>query len=148
MALRNGWQRNAKPLETFLKSRMGSDSKGPPPFTAAELAIVEARKQFQWRVVGIAPNNDLQFEIHNGSRMTLPFLTVGIRGKHRSPNTGELLGAAFLSIGAIRPGETKLVEHGCYKEYVSPQDTVVFDAPDPGPEDRDQYWEFRMINHQ
>ena len=39
--------------------------KGPSPFSEKEKAIVEARKQFRWRVVGIAPSGDLKFEICN-----------------------------------------------------------------------------------
>lgn len=46
-------------------------------------------------------------------------------------------------MGLIGPGETRVVEPGCYKEFVAPEDTEVFDLPDPGPEDREQYWEFR-----
>lgn len=106
-------------------------------------AIVKARKQFRWRVVGVAPNKDLRFEIHNGSAMTLPYLSVGVRGKLRPPKHGPLNGRVFLPVGPIRPGETKVVEFGCYKKLISPEDTEAFALPDPGPEDREQYWEFR-----
>jgi hypothetical protein len=110
-----------------------------------ELAILEARKHFRWRVVGVASNEDLQFEIHNGSTITLPYLSVGIRGTLRPQNRGPgpLHGGLFLAVSSILPGETKIVEYDCYKKYVIPETTEVFEVPEPGPEDRNQYWEFR-----
>ena len=127
----------------FKKKEWDAIEKGPSPFTDHEQAIVEARKQFRWRVVGVAPNEDLRFEIHNGSATTLPYLSVGVRGKLRPPKNGPLNGGAFLPIASIRPGETKVVEFDCYKKFIAPAVTEVFALPDPGPEDREQYWEFR-----
>jgi len=127
----------------FKKKEWETIVKGPPPFTEQEQAIVEARKRFRWRVVGVAPNEDLCFEIHNGSAMTLPYLSVGVRGKMRPPTTSSLNGGAFLPVASILPGETKVVEFDCYKELFAPEDTEVFALPDPEPEDRDRYWEFK-----
>jgi hypothetical protein len=76
--------------------------------------------------------------------MILPYLSIGVCGKMRPPNTGPLKGGAYLPVASIRPGETKVVEKGCYKEFIAPQDVEVFALPDPGPEDREQYWEFRI----
>lgn len=129
----------------FKKKEWEAIEKGPPPFTDHEQAIVAARKLFQWRVVGIALNEDLRFEIHNGSAMTLPYLSVGIRGTLRPPNGGPLNGGVRLPISSIGPGETKIVEVDCYKEYISPEDTEALARPDPGPEDREQYWEFNDL---
>jgi hypothetical protein len=151
----NGIQQTADGFEDWLKAKCKSArkrfkkkeweaiEKGPPPFNDHEQAIVEARKLFRWRVVGIAPNEDLRFEIHNGSAMTLPYLSVGVRGKLRPPKNGPLNGGAFLPVASIRPGETKVVEFDCYKKFIAPNDTEAFALPDPGPEDREQYWEFR-----
>jgi|688.fasta_scaffold209782_2 hypothetical protein len=151
----NGIRQTADTFEDWLKTKCDSArkrykkkeweaiEKGPSPFTDHEQAIVEARKQFRWRVVGVAPNEDLRFEIHNGSTTTLPYLSVGVRGKLRPPKNGPLNGGAFLPIASIRPGETKVVEFDCYKKFIAPEDTEVFALPDPGPEDREQYWEFR-----
>ena len=152
---KQGVQQTADSFEDWLRTKCDSArkrykkkeweaiEKGPPPFTELEQAIVEARKQFRWRVVGIAPNEDLRFEIHNGSATTLPYLSVGVRGKLRPPKIGPLNGGAFLPVASIRPGETKVVEFDCYKKFIAPADTEVFALPDPGPEDREQYWEFR-----
>jgi hypothetical protein len=129
----------------YKKNEWAAIEHGPPPFTEQELAVVEARKHFRWRVVGIAPNGDLRFEIHNGSDMILPYLFVGVRGKLRPPRNGPLDGGARLPVSSIRPGETKIVEYDCYKQFVAPEDTEVFDLPDPGPEDRLEYWEFKPL---
>lgn len=116
---------------------------GPPPFTEQEKAIVKARKQFRWRVAGIGSNGNLQFEVHNESNLTLPYLSIGIRGKLRPPKTGPLIGAVYLPVSSIGPGETKAIEHDCYKRLITPEDTEAFELPDPEPEDRDRYREFQ-----
>ena len=127
----------------FKKKDWKAIEKGPAPFTEHERAVVEARKLYRWRVVGIAPNEDLRFEVHNGSSMNLPYLSIGIRGKLRPPQNGPLEGGAFLPVASIGPGETQIVEFYCYKNYISPRDTEAFELPDPGPEDRNEYWEFQ-----
>lgn len=152
-----GVQQTADGFLDWLKAKCSSARKqykkkeweaiehGPPPFTERELAVVEARKHFRWQVVGIAPNGDLRFEIHNGSDMILPYLFVGVRGKLRPPKSGPLDGGARLPVSSIRPGETKIVEYDCYKKFVAPEDTEVFDLPDPEAEDRQWYWEFKPL---
>ena len=130
----------------FKKREWKAIEQGPPPFNAQELAIVNARNRFRWRVIGIAADENLCFEIHNGSEITLPYLSVGIRGRLRPPKSGPLNGGAFLPIGSILPGETKIVEFDCYKKFIAPDETEAFALPDPGPEDRDRYWEFRAIS--
>lgn len=127
----------------YKKKEWEAIERGPPPFTEQELAVVDARKHFQWRVVGIASNGDLRFEIHNGSGMSLPCLSVGIRGKLRPPKCGPLNGGGCLPVSSIRPGETKIVEYDCYKQFIAPEGTEVFELPEPGPEDREQYCELK-----
>lgn len=127
----------------FKKAEWQAIEAGPAPFTEQERQIVAARKQFRWRVVGIAPNESLLFEVQNGSTLILPYLSVGVRGQLRPPGDGPLNGRSFLPVGTIRPGETAIMEIDCYKKLVTPQATEVFELPDPGPEDREQYWEFR-----
>jgi hypothetical protein len=96
-------------------------------------------------VVGIAANGDLQFEIHNGSNSVLPSISLGFRGKLRPPKSGPLNGGIHLPVSSIAPGATKIVEFDCYKQFVAPEDAEVFDLPDPGPEDREQYWELQPL---
>lgn len=129
----------------YKKKEWQAIEKGPLPFTDHEQAIAEARSHFRWQVVGVAPNEDLRFAIHNGSPMVLPYLSVGIRGKLRPPKTGPLHGGGYLPAASIQPGETGIVEYDCYKQFIAPEDTEVFALPAPGPEDREQYWEFKPL---
>lgn len=129
----------------FKKKLWDSIEKGPTPFSDQEKAIVEARKFFRWRVVGVAPNGDLRFEVHNGSAITLPYLSVGIRGELQPPKSGPLSGGAWLPVSSVSPGETRIIEQGCYKDLVNPNSVEVFERPDPEPEDRELYWEFKAL---
>jgi hypothetical protein len=128
--------REAKHL--FSKKEWEYIIEGPLPFSPAELAIVEARKKFRWRLVGIAPNGDILFEIHNGSDLVLPYLSLGVKGR-----SGKVDGGVWLPTSAINPGETRIVQKDCYKNLIPAEDVEVFDFPDPGPEDRDRFWEFK-----
>jgi hypothetical protein len=127
----------------FTKKEWQSIENGPLPFTDHELAVVQARKSFRFRVIGIAVNGDLEFEVENGSKMTLAYLSVGIRGKLRPPKIGPLEGGGYLPISSIEPGKTGVLQYDCYKQYILPEHTEVYSLPEPGPEDRDQYWEFK-----
>ncbi len=128
----------------YTKKEWREIEKGPPPFSDQEKRIVQARRKFRWRVVGISDNGAIQFEIHNGSDMVLPFLTIGIRGKRRGAD-GTVDGGAWLPVGSVLQGQTAVIEKDCYKQWVDPQDVVAFEEPDPEPEDRDRYWEFRAL---
>lgn len=130
----------------YKKKEWQAIQQGPPPFSERELEIVEARRLYRWKVVGVAKNEDLQFEITNGSKIVLPYLSVDIRGKLRPPNEGPLEGGAYLPVESIRPGETAIVEFDCYKQFIAPEDTEVLECPDPGPEDRELYWEFKLLD--
>jgi hypothetical protein len=151
-----GWSTPAKGFEEWISKKCRSERKrfkkiqwqgildGPAPFTPHEQAIVEARKRFTWRVIGIASNGDLQFEVHNGSSMILPFLSIGIRGKVRPPSNSPLNGGIWLPVSSVLPGQTQVIQQDCYKEFVDPSDIQAFDEPDPEPALRDRYWEFNQ----
>lgn len=122
----------------YSKQRWAEIVRGPEPFTPLERQIVEARRRYRWRATGVAKNGDIEFEVHNGSEMMLPYLSIGI-----DDEDGVLGGGGvFLPVGKIKPGETKTVAFDCYKDFVSPERTKTFALPDPGPEDREFYWEF------
>jgi hypothetical protein len=125
----------------FTKKEWAAIEEGPPPFTEQEQAIVEARRKFRWQVIGIADNGNLIFEVHNGSNMVLPFLSIGVRAKN-----GKLNGGSWLPVSSIQPGKTCIIEKGCYKDLLLPEEVDVFEKPDPEPEDRDRYWEFRRLS--
>jgi hypothetical protein len=127
----------------FKKHEWNAIVKGPAPFTAEESERAKARRLFKWRIIGISTNDDLCFEIHNGSSMTLPYLSIGIRGNLRPPKHGPLTGGVFIPVSTISPGMTKVIEVDCYKKFISPVDTEAFELADPEPEDREEYWEFR-----
>jgi hypothetical protein len=122
----------------FSKKEWAAIEEGPPPFTAREEAIVQARRKFHWRVIGISKNSELQFEVYNGSDLVLPFLSIGVRGKH-----GQVDGGIWLPTSSVLPGQTSIIEKECYKKLLPPEDVEVFEKPEPEPEDRDRYWEFR-----
>ncbi len=125
---------------SYTKNEWNQYVNGPAPFTDREKSVVDARRKFRWKVVGISEKGDLRFEVHNGSDMVLPRLSVGIR---RSDNAFE--GGIKLDVSKIKPGETGLVEEDCYKFQVPPEKVVVVDEPDPEPEDRDRYPEFGKL---
>lgn len=112
--------------------------RGPKPFTADELEIVEARKKFEWRLLEVSSTGMMTFQVHNRSHRRLPFLTLGVRG----PN---LEGGIRLNVGEIGPGESRLVEQKGYTCIAQPELQEAFGKPDPWPEDRDCYGEFREL---
>lgn len=129
----------------YTKRQWAEIVAGPPPFTPEQQRIVEARRKFRWRVVAISNSGDIQFEVHNGSDVILPFLTIGIRGKQRNSNA-ILNGGIWLPVGSVLPGQTAVIEKECYKKLLDPRDVVAYDEPDPEPEDRDRYWEFKPLS--
>jgi hypothetical protein len=114
---------------------------GPAPFTPQERRIIEARRKFTWRVVGITPGRTFLFEVHNGSDMVLPYLSVGVRRKDGSP-----YGGVWLPVAHLRPGQTAVVEHDVYSKWMAPSEVELVPDPDPEPEDRERYWEFKALS--
>lgn len=57
--------------------------RGPEPFTAEELALLEARRKLEWRFTGGGPEGTLRFVIRNRSSRRVKALTVGVRAKGR-----------------------------------------------------------------
>jgi hypothetical protein len=110
---------------------------GPLPFNAKELSIVEARKKFKWVFVRNGRNGKAIFEVTNGSKLVLPYLSLGLRHQR-----GLFEGCVWLKTANIVPGESGLIEHDCYSELAPLEEMEIFDLPDPEPEDRTRYWEF------
>ncbi|MBI1926545.1 hypothetical protein HYR99_20165 [Candidatus Poribacteria bacterium] len=118
--------------------RWGQIVGGPSPFTERETAIVEARRAYTWRIIGTDDNGDVLFEIYNGSKIVLPFFSVGIRHKK-----GGFSGTVWLPVSQIEPGSTAVVRHECYKRHIEQIDLEAYELPDPEPEDKLSYWEFK-----
>jgi len=128
----------ASARKKYGKARWAEILRGPKPFSGEENEIIEARRLVSWRVLGIDPDGNHIFEITNTGRRALMALTVGARSKD-----GRLNGAIRLDVRHVGPGETALLHASCYKDLVQPQEVDVFALPDPQPEDRDYYWEFK-----
>lgn len=132
-------QRRAAMLRSRIeKKRWEEIVAGPPAFSPVEQQIVDARRLYQWKRVGIQANGDIAIEVSNGSTLSLPFLTVGVEA-----TTGNFNGRVWLPIADIAPGESKSVFHDCYKRQLPRESVRLVDLGDPAPEDRDDFWEFR-----
>lgn len=112
--------------------------RGPEPFTQEENEIIETRRLFHWRVLGIDEDKNHIFEIGNASCRRLPALTVGVRSKD-----GRLNGAIRLRTEDIGPGQTTILHVGCYKGLKSAEEIEIFALPDPQPEDREYFSELQ-----
>jgi hypothetical protein len=120
----------------YLKRRWKEIHAGPAPFTPEELAIVEARRKFRWKYLGVAKNGKLRIQIHNGSDIAIPYFSLRI--DHRGGGTA---GGIMIKVIDLDPGETQVFEQDAYKGIYDPTNIVPVDYPPLGPEDRDRYWE-------
>jgi hypothetical protein len=128
----------ARARNGFGKKRWADILRGPEPFTAEEEDVIETRRQMHWRMLGVDMDRRHVFEITNTSTRTLPVLTVGVRSRD-----GRLNGAIFLKVGNVGPGQTAVLHAECYRDLRPPDEIETFLLPDPQPEDRDFYGEFR-----
>jgi hypothetical protein len=111
---------------------------GPAPFTREEEEIVAARRMFEWKLLGVTTGGKVTLEITNHSSRTLPRLSLGIRGP-------RLHGRSYVLVADILPGMTKIVGHQGYTCLKEPEKQVPYALPDPEPEDREYYREFRSL---
>jgi hypothetical protein len=132
--------RAARARRRYTRKEWAEVLRGPPPFTPEELAVVQARRKFTWQLVGLTPSGEVMYEVTNGSDRYLPFLSIGIRGK-----VGNLQGGVWLPVGHIAPGQTKVVVKDTYRGLLDPTDVEAYPLPDPEPEERARYWEFREV---
>lgn len=123
---------------TYRKAEWQQIVAGPLPFTPQEQDIINARRLFTCRVVGVASDGKLWFEIHNGSDTVLPYLSVRLWRAD-----GKLEGGVWLPVSHIGPGKTAVVEHESYRGLVDPHQLEYSIKPDPQPDERDRYWEFK-----
>jgi hypothetical protein len=109
---------------------------GPQPFTKEEEGIVSLRRHYSWRLLQATSKGEMEFEVTNGSSQRLHYLSVGIEA-------GSLDTRTALEIGGVGPGETGLVRSSLWRGYHNEKDAIsAFELPDPGPEDREHYFEF------
>lgn len=117
--------------------------KGPKPFTSEEEAIVEARKHFQWQIVGFDENSNVKIAVRNNSNLVLPYLTIGMRTKNPTQDGQVWESAIRLNISDIQPGQEHIIEHQIPQQIFTPDNTEFFQLAVPTPEERDKYWEFK-----
>lgn len=137
--------RCAKEKKSFTKSEWDAIEAGPKPFSSDELKIIEARRNFDVDIAGTTSSGAKLFFVKNRAKMVLPFLSVGIQARFRESDTEWLHGGVWLPVASIRPGESGTVEKDCYASLVLPETVEIALRPDPKPEDRDYYWEFRGL---
>jgi hypothetical protein len=114
---------------------------GPHPFTLEEQRIVEARRHFTCRLVGLGADGKLILEVFNGSSLTLPFLSLGTVSKGSNLQSG-----IWLPIPHVHPGQKSVTQHSVYNPPATPEGFAVYLLPDPEPEDRERYWEFKATS--
>jgi hypothetical protein len=113
--------------------------RGPKPFTSDEQEIINARRLMLWKVLGINPGGNYIIEVTNTSCRSLRALTIGARS-----NDKRLNGAVRLNVNHIGPGHNDVLHVDCYKDFAPANEIELFSLPDPQPEDRDYYWEFKL----
>lgn len=118
---------------------------GPKPFTSEEEAVVTARKQFQWKVVGFDENRNLKIAVKNNSNLILPYLTIGMRAKDPKESGRSWESGLHINVSNIQPGQEAVVEHHIHLNLFTPVNTELFQVSDPLPEERDKYWEFQKL---
>jgi hypothetical protein len=109
--------------------------EGAKPFTARELAIIQARKNFDVAIEGIEHDNRVRLRVRNGSDLTLPWLTVGVRS-----TDPPLEGALWLDVSKIEPGATSTITVDAYRDQVDPSNLEI-ELRDPRPDDRNSFRE-------
>jgi hypothetical protein len=114
---------------------------GPKPFSEEEMQVVEARRNFSWKLIGFSDDGGAKFEVTNNSNRRLPFLSIGIQDKARA----VLIGGVWLNVAHIQPGTTAIVIKDCYKDQISSDQLMPFHLPEPIPEKKERYWEFTAL---
>lgn len=114
--------------------------QGPEPFTQREQKIIDARHSFIWEVVEFNEKGEATIRVHNRSNETLPYLTIGVRIKNSTMES-----ATRIDVSDLKPGEEKTVHKLIFPEEAKRNNLILEDLPDPTPEEREMYWEFRQL---
>jgi hypothetical protein len=113
--------------------------KGPSAFNDKEKIIVNERKNFKFSLVGFTNTGDANILVQNQSQLTLPYLTIGVKWK----DTNHSIQKIWLPTDGLQPGESRVVSHEVYKKFIPRESIELRILPDPQPEDREVYWEFK-----
>ncbi len=131
-------------LSNEIKDNMTEDEwiqtqNGPPPFSQNEQEIVEGRKKFAYTLLGFKQSGDAKILIKNNSNISLPYLSVGVEWI----GTKLPVHTIWLPIHGLKPGDNRIITHDIYKNFFPQEAVKLVDLPDPDPEDKDIYWEFK-----
>lgn len=127
-----------------IKSNMSQEGwaevlNGPISFNEIELRIIKARKEFSFSLLGFTETGDARILVKNQSQMSLPYLTIGVAVQAAEQHMQR----CWLPVNDLKPGESRILDVDLYKKFM-PRDSIkLFELPDPEPEDRDIFWEFR-----
>jgi len=124
--------------KNFTEEEWNAIKVGPLPFSASEEEVVRARRNMKWKFLGIDEEGRHIIEITNTGATQLPVLKIGARSRD-----GSLNGGVLLNTDGLGAGETRLLRIACYRGLVSPEEIDLFSLPDPRPDDRSRYPEFR-----
>lgn len=109
--------------------------RGPEPFTAEELALLEARRKLEWRFTGGGPEGTLRFVIRNRSSRRVKALTVGVRAKG-----GDIEARLPIDTSNVAPGAEATIDVDGYATLPA-DEAEVYALPEPTPSERDDYAE-------
>ena len=118
----------------------GKIKSGPQPFDDVEATVIEARKYFKWREVGISDDGDRLLEFENNSDNLIPCFSIGVRS-----TDGSLNGAIIIDVKELAPGSKEVYAVACYKQFYNPRNLNLFDLPKLGPEDREFLAELKRL---
>lgn len=109
----------------------------PPPFSEQQLQIAHARKQFSWRVLNLNPRRfetEITLSVRNKSHIVLPYISLDAR---------EVGGVQrfYVPTSGIPAGTESVARAStCFRGAFQ-----IFDAPEPLPEDLENYREFDFM---
>jgi hypothetical protein len=127
-----------KARKTYTRKEWQEIVRGPTPFSPEEEHLLRARKKFKWKTRGVTEDGELMIEVSNESDMVLPFLTFDVVFPGRN-----IVGGEYLNVSGIKPGETSVLTRMSYCRLSDLNQIEIDLAPEPWPEDRDCYWEFK-----
>lgn len=114
---------------------------GSQRFTSESEAIGEAKRQFQWKVVGFDNNRNVKIAVRNNSNLVLPYLTIGIKTKNPIQNGQVWESGISLNVSGIQPGEEHIIEHQIHQPIFTPENTEFFQLTVTVPEEQHKDWE-------
>ena len=129
------------------KRRWAALERGPEPWSAEELKIIEARRLFRWDLMESGSTSRPVFRITNGSARCLSHITIEYEAKVPSLIRGVLHGGLVFDVAGLPPGQTaefaeELVYHG-RADFDGP--VRYFDAPIWSPAERSYLLEFEPV---